>query len=484
MLKQNLILLGAKILMWVIALGLGVWYLSASLGGAALTYTSLDNFMVAIGVQNGDIASANGCFLCKYIADLFYVLGDATQKFWTAMLDNLWILMVVGFGIFLFIHTGQYLFDAAKTTTTLDKKEKKLAFKGWFDKVWKLALRLMIVGTLIGAVGMGGTSALKTVTQITITPVMYVGAELSMAATGVSDATKCYAMEKTSDKSKDILNPILQPFMCVMGNINSVMLAGAAGGFALMNYAWLGMGAGILTWISGLALVLMFLLIGFDLAFQILSIIFKLIFLIIFLPLFLGAAAFEGTWKLASGLLTRAIDILVRSAVQIVAITLKVLIVYATVSYAADTFFPGPNDGYSAILPPMMGQTPQNPDAQTLSVMNVFSTCESVALADGEMDAEKFKNCFTARRAEVERQYPDAFDFLDNAWEFMLMMGCLFLLYFYALSPKVDKLLAGLKPNKDDQFFEYGNWLHDLGKQAFNAPIDLTKRVIDRIGKK
>lgn len=484
MLKKNLILLGIKVLMWCIALGLGVWYLSSALNDAALTYTSMDNFMVAIGVQNGDIASANGCFLCKYIAELFYVLGDATQKFWTAMLDNLWILMVVGFGIFLFIHTAQYLFDAAKNTTKLDGKEKNLAFKGWFDKVWKLALRLMIVGTLIGAIGMGGTGALKTVTQITITPVMYVGAELSMAATGVNTAAKCYAPEKTSDKSKDILNPILQPFMCVMGNINSVMLAGAAGGFALMNYAWLGMGAGALTWIAGLCLVLMFLLIGFDLVFQILTVIFKLIFVIIFLPLLLGAAAFEEAWKVAKELFKRAIDMLVRSAVQIIAITLKVIIIYATVSYTADTFFPGPKDGYSAILPPMLGQVPENPDAQTLSVMNVFSTCESVALADGEMDAEKFKNCFTARKAEVERKYPNAFDFLDNGWDFILMMTCLFLLYFYALSPKVDKLLAGLKPNKDDKFFEYGDWLHDLGKQAFKAPIELTKKVVDKIGKK
>ena len=27
--------------------------------------------------------------------------------------------------------------------------------------------------------------------------------------------------------------------MCVVGNLNTVMLAGAGGGFALMNYAWL-----------------------------------------------------------------------------------------------------------------------------------------------------------------------------------------------------------------------------------------------------
>ena len=478
MLKKQLILWGVKALMWIIVLGLGIWYLSSSLNGASLTYTSMNNFLTAAGVENGDIASANGCFMCGYVADLFHVLGDATGRFWTAMVDHIWIIMVVGFGIFLFVYTIQYFYDAANKTTKVDDKDKKLEFKAWFDKVWKQALRLMFAGVFIGALGMGGTDALKTVSQITITPVMYVGAEFSMAATGVSDAAQCYALERTSNESKDLLNPILQPFMCVIGNINSVMLAGAAGGFAMMNYAWLDMGGGAFTWIGGLVLVLMFLVIGFDLFFQILSVVLKLIFVILFLPLLLAATAFEGTWKMASGLFSKSIDMVVSSAVRIVAITLKVLIIYGTVSYSADTFFPGPYDGYSAILPPMMGQKIKNPDAQTLSVMNVFATCEQVALTDGEMDKEQFVNCFNARRAEVERMYPGAFDFLKDGWDFLLMMVCLFFLYYYIISPKIDKLLG--KDSKE--IFDYGTWLKDLGVKAFKLPGQITEKITKSIG--
>ena len=101
MLKTQLIIWAVKALMWIIVLGLGIWYLSSSLNGAALTYTSMDNFLTAAGVENGDIASANGCFMCRYVGDLFHVLGDATEYFWTAMLDHIWIIMVIGFGIFL-----------------------------------------------------------------------------------------------------------------------------------------------------------------------------------------------------------------------------------------------------------------------------------------------------------------------------------------------------------------------------------------------
>ncbi len=475
--KAKLIMIAIKFIMGAIALGLGIWYLSSSIGGAALTYTSMGNFMTAIGVQNGDIATANGCFLCGYIAELFGVIGRAAEMFWTAMVDNIWILLAVGFGIFLFVYSAQYIFDAAKKTTTLDTKEKKLEFKGWFDKVWRQGARVLIVGALLGALGMGGTAALRTVADITITPVMFVGAELSMAATGVSDAATCGAMNAAD--SDDILNPVLQPFMCVMGNLNSVMLAGAAGGFALMNYAWLGMGGGAFTWIAGLALVLMFLIIGFDLFFQVLSVVFKLVFLIIFLPLLLAAAAFEKTWKLADGVVKGAINMLVKSAVQIIAITLKILIIYATVSFAADEFFPGPNDGYSAILPPMMGQTVKNPDAQTLSVMNVFSTCERVAITNGEMDADKFRNCFTAQRAAVERQYPGAFDFMSDGWDFLLLMFFLFLLYFYAVSPKVDAILG--KGSKEQ--FDFGAWTKDLGKKIWDAPQQIFGAMSKAFGK-
>ena len=478
--KAKLILLGVKILMWATALGIGIWYLSSSLSGASLTYTSVDNFLHAAGIQNGDISSVNGCFLCGYITDLFAVLGDATEKFWTGMLDALWVIMVLGFGVFLFVHTAKHIYNAAKETSKGDTGEKKLEFKSWFDKVWKQGLRIMVVGVFIGGLGMGGTGALKIVSNITIKPVMFVGAELSMAATGISSAAQCNAMKVNSDASEDLLNPILQPFMCVVGNVNSVMLAGAAGGFALMNYAWLDLGGGAFTWIAGLTLLLMFLVIGFDLFFQILSVVFKLIFLIIFMPLLLAASAFEETWGPAKGLLGKGVDMLVSSAVRIVAITLKVLVIYATVSYTADTYFPGPNDGYSAILPPLLGKAAENPDAKTLSVRNVVATCERVALGDGEMDKDKFKDCFTARKADVERKYPGAFDFLADGWDFLLMMACLFFLYYYAISPKIDKLLG--KDSKE--MFDFGTWIKDIGTTVWKTPIEMTKKITDAMDKK
>lgn len=498
MLKAKLIMLAVKTVMVLSIVGLGIWYLSSSIGGAAITYTSVDNFLTATGVKDGNLTTSNACFMCKYVMDMFSVIGNATEKFWNLMVDHIWILAVMGFGIFLFIHTAQHIFEAAKSTAKLDAADKKLGFKVWFDKVWKLGARVLVVGALLGMLGAGGTHALKVVANVTITPVMYAGSALATAATGINKAAHCGpvvpakdAQGKTKTDYNDILNPILQPFMCVVSNINSVMLAGAAGGFALMNYSWLGLGGGAFTWLAGLMLVLMFLVIGFDLFFQILSVIFKLVFVIIFLPLLLAAAAFDKTWAKASGLLSNSMGMVVSSAVRIVAITLKVIIMYAVVAYTADSYFPGPNDGYSAILPPLIGETPENPDAQTMSVMQAFSTCESQALVNGEMDREIFKTCFNDQKATIESTYPDAFDFMDDGWDFTLTMLFLFFLYFYAISPKVDKILPNgaikmpIPGEKSDvsskEEFDYGAWVHDVGKKAWAIPIKLTEKITNSL---
>ena len=148
--KGKIIILAVKIIMGAIALGLGIWYLSSAIGGAALTYSSMENFLTAIGAENGDIASVNGCFMCRYIADLFSVIGDATELFWTAILDGLLILIALGFGIYM-TYTGiAHVWDATKKTAGPKVEEKKIEFKPWFDKISKQGVRVFFVAALLG----------------------------------------------------------------------------------------------------------------------------------------------------------------------------------------------------------------------------------------------------------------------------------------------------------------------------------------------
>ena len=482
MIKKWLILQGLKIVMYIIAFGVGIWYLSHSLGGASLSYTSVDAFMQQIGTQNGDVASVNGCFLCSYIGDLFAVLGRATEMFWNGIVHNLWILMAIGFGIFIIFHTLSFFREqaASKDIKDLTNNEPKLNFQKWFEKVWKTGTRVLIVGALIGVLGWTGTSTLKVVTNVTVTPVMYIGTNLSMMATGVISGAKC-DIPDMSDKAEDIFTPVLHPFMCVVGNLNTVMLAGAGGGFALMNYAWLDLNdntGGAFTWLAGLALVIMFLVIGFDLFFKILTVFFKLIFVIIFMPLLIAATAFEQVWGLAKGLLNSGIKMLIDSAISILKISLKIIIIYAVVYFAADEFYPGPEDGFTSILPPLISDIKtQNMDARTMSVMNAFSTCEKVSLVDGEMNKEKFTACFKTQKNVIEKKYPGAFDFMDDGFDFLLFMLGVFFLYYWIVSPEIDKLLG----SEGKESFDYGQWVKDFGKTTYKAPLTIYEKVRDKM---
>lgn len=490
-LKIKIITVIIRFVLGAVALGLGIWYLTSSINGASISYTSMSGFMNAIGGGDGNIANVNGCFLCVYISQLFDVIGRATEMFWGAILNHLWLLMAIGFGIFLILHTMKYFFDALKKTAAYSADEQKLDFQAWFDKVWRTATRILIVGVLMGTVGMGGTSALRTISSIIITPVLYIGSELSMAASGAISAAQCNAITAASS---GVLSPVLDNFMCVIGNLNTVMLAGASGGFTMMNYAWMGLGGGAFTWIAGLTLVIMFLIIGFDLLFQVFSVLFKLVFLIIFMPVFLGAAAFEGVWKTASGLVGKAITMLVTSALRVIAITLKIVILYATIWFAADATLPGPVDKYTTILPPLIEQTAENPTAQTMSVMHVFKTCENKALmADGTIDRDKFRDCFVVEKSRIEAQYPGAFDFMRNGWEFLMLMLGLFLLYYYVIAPRVDKLIPqgqiklpipGEESNvATGEQFDFGAWIHDLGQKAYHAPATWFKAIAEKMSK-
>ena len=439
----------------------------------------MDTFLNAIGAPDGNIANANGCFLCTYINDLFIVLGNASEKFWNAILENLWILMVLGLGIFMFVHTIKFFMKSLKESAKLDTGEKKFEFKEWFDPVGRQGVRIMIVGAFIGAFGIGGAAALKTLAKITIEPVMYVGTALSMAATGIIDSAQCIPAGLPQTNAMSTLS---NSFMCIVGNITTVMLSGAAVGFSLMNFAAMGLGGGVLTWIAGLLTVIIFLVIGFNLFFEILSIVFKLIFLIIFLPIFGAATAFEKTWKMAGGVMGKALEMLINAAVKVVAISLKVVILYAIISFAGHEIFPG-----AGIFPPLIKETYDT--QQSVAVHNVFAICEAQATVNGEVDKSIFADCFEQQKTIVERDYPHAFDFLHDGWGFLMMMCGLFFLYMYVLSPKIDKLVAaaptffpfkkegegGGKGGLDD----FGGEMKKFGKLAWNKPKDWLEKYIN-----
>lgn len=481
MTKFQWISIALKVLGVIIALGVGIWYLSSSIGGDALTYTSVDGFMTAIGV-NGGIEDVGTKFLGKYVIDLLNILGIASEMFWTGLVNNLWILMAAGFAIYMFLSAIKYVWEKSKKNAEYTDKANDMDFKTWFDPVWKLGLRILIAGAVIGVASANPVESLNTVSKILINPILYLGSALSMVATGVNSATDCNTLFGSVELT-GAMSAVSGSFMCVMGNLYTVMLAGAAGGFALMNYAWLGLGGGILTWVAGLLLVLCFLVIGFDLFFQIFSVLFQVVFVVIFLPILIAAAAYEKVWKVASGLFRKSLELVIKAAVSIISISLKIVLLFSIIYYCADAEFPGPVDTYTAILPPLFEDTQavQNVSPETESVMHAFSVCEAASRdSEGNVDADLFKPCFEAQKEQIEQMHQGAFDFLKAGWAFFITMVGLFLMYYYVLSPRIDALIPAGKiklpvPGDDadvgtSEKFDIGKWTHDLGQKAWHAP--------------
>jgi len=481
--KIKIILLIARIIGVLALLGLGIWYLSSSIGGSALTYTSVDGFLHAIDADQS-VDNIGTKFLGAYVIQLLAMLGTASEMFWSGIVNNLWILMMAGFAIFMFISAIKYLWDKMKANASYSTKANDLDFKTWFDPVWKLGLRVLIAGTAIGVLSMGGTQALQTISDILISPILYVGSMLAMMASNVGSATDCNAIMGVSELP-GAMHAVSGSFMCVMGNLYAIMLAGAAGGFSLMNYAWLGLGGGLLTWIAGLTCVIAFLIIGFDLFFQIFSVLFKVVFVIIFLPVLIAAFAYETVWKVASGLFRKALGFVIKAAISVVSITLKIVLLFSIIYYAADALFPAPVDNYTVILPPLFQeQISTNTTAQTEDIMYVFQKCESESKdADGLVDADLFKPCFLREKEIIEAAHPgqNVFGFLKNGWELFITVITLFLLYYYVLSPRIDKLLPAGKVKlpifqtedtdmSTGEEFDIGKWTYDLGQKIWRAP--------------
>lgn len=491
--------MAVKTLMWILAIGVGIWYLSHSINGDSISYVSMTSFMQATGACPRDlpagavcdISATNGCFLCPFVQQLFLTIGATAKSFWEALLNNLWILLALGFVVYLFTRTINFLQKASEQNEKMGTDERKLDFQKWFlgdDKAGKdgnkdggvlgQLVRVLLVGAFLGALGFGGTGVLKTVSDITIRPVMFVGSELAMAATGTITAAQCPMLDNVNE-NENIIGPALKPFMCVVGNANSVILAGASGGFALMNFSWLGMGGGLFTWLAGLGLVIMFLFIGFKVFFDILNVVFRLVFIIIFLPIIIASYAYENVWSVMKGAVGNAIKILVNCAVRVIAITLKVLILYTIVAFAADEYFPPPLDNYSAILPPGMGANTSATDAANSKnvVANVFAKCEQVSLKDGVMDKDLFAACFQREKLAAPA---GAFDFMDDGWNFFMLMLGIFLIYFYAVEKKIDGLFVQDAFDGKDMT-NFGNTVKELGKKIWDIPNGIAKKVTGAI---
>jgi hypothetical protein len=449
--KAKLILLAIQAGMWAILLGVGLWYLAGAMpGGPGVPYASMPRFLQGIGAcdANGvcNIGGANGCFLCPYVKHLFEVIGAATESLWSAIVNNVWILLALGLAVVAFYQAYVVIAAGIKDNAPDSTAERKFDFAKWWEAVKKPFIRVIISAAFLGTMGLGGIKSLQLTSDVVIYPVMLASSALTSAAAGTNIG--CEFGESTHP-----LSAVSDSFSCIVGNLNATILYGANGGFAMMNYAWLGLGGGILTWIGGLAVALIFLYLGFRVLWKILNVVFNLVFIIIFLPLLIAAWAFEASWGVAKGAMSGAIGMLAKTAVRSIGIVLEVVIISGMINFART----------------------ETLSSDPVAEIEIAQRCEAMADRGGQIDAAIYKNCFVAERA----RNPNAFRYLDHGWDFIMMMLFIFAVYYILIDKKLQKII-----NTDDDggYFKFGNEVQSFGKQVWGGLNKIVKRI--PIGKK
>lgn len=472
--RIQLIFLIIKIAVWLILFSLFMWYVYSSISGDSISYVSIDNFFNSIG--GSDLSNTNGCLLCKYITELFNFISTSIDNFWESLIKALWLIMVLSLGIYILIHTITYLYKKIKETMDINVKEEnigELKLGDWFSPIKENIIRLFISASLLGVLNSTNTTSLKILTNIIFVPILSIGIAISTLVTGVYQGAVCNI---NLTLTSNILDNVLNQTMCLIGNLNSVLLAGAAGGFSLMNYSYIGLGGGAFTWLAGFLIFIFIFTICAKLLYEILDIIFNILILIIFFPLIILAYTFEKSFNFAKNLVQNSIQILIQSTLQMVRFGFKIAFFYALLVISADAYFPGPIDSYNAIFPNLLlNNTKDSKDSTAYSISQVFKICEEETIQkNGKMDKYIFKECFMREKAKVEAIYPNSFDFMDNGFEFLLFFGFIYFLYFYIIEDKINKIIN----IKQNDFTKFGSFVSDATKlpnKAMNLIAKISK---------
>ncbi len=498
--NPKLILLIIKVVLWIIALGIGFFYMYSTLDGASIPYTSLTDFLTATGAcSNGENCDISGtaCFLCPYIENLLYLISNASVGLYGIILNHTWILLVFGFALYILFETYKTIKTKIEEATKLDEAEQKLDFKTYFEPIKKQGVRLLIVGALLGAFTINKTSAMSTMSKIVIEPVLSIGNYVAMKITNIPPEycptpqnEEEIPIPKFMKDNNLVINQdaniltssLMNPFLCSIGNVNTILLAGASGGFTLMNLGW--WDGSIFVWIAGFSMIFLFMVIGFNLIFDFMNIVLSLSFLIIFMPLIIASYAFK--IPLFSNVGPTSVGILINAAANTILIALKVAILYVIILFPADKYFPGPLDGYTAVFPPeiagfSLSETASNNLDKTTQterpqIAEVLQKCSEVSKqSDGKMNKDTFKNCYQ----EAKTHYPDAFTWLDNSIDFFLMMIGVLVIYWTLIRKKIDEILGNKK-----SIFNFGDTVYDAGKKTGKSIGTVVKIFVKKVAKK
>ncbi|MDR0448903.1 MAG: hypothetical protein LBG89_00370 [Rickettsiales bacterium] len=311
-----------KPLVWLFAIGGALYYYSNALALRPLGNISMD-------------FSNEICLFCPYIRELVEAVAGAAGATYGAFVRHIWILLILGFGIFMVLSAWKLLKESADKTAELGTDEIKFEIRPWIDGLWKQAVRIAVVGVFLGAVGTLGDAAPRLVSDLTIRPILSMGAYISVKVAQLPENSCPNDVIPGEDRGPhQITSGAMRPLMCMSGILNTITLMGVAKGFETMDKG--GAENNTLLWFLGLATAAVFALYGIRIFFELMNIVFTILFFIMFLPVVIASFAFHETWGIAKNVVDNMLNNVAALAVGMIQIALKLSIFYAIMTFAMD----------------------------------------------------------------------------------------------------------------------------------------------------
>ncbi|MCL2629881.1 MAG: hypothetical protein FWD33_04345 [Alphaproteobacteria bacterium] len=283
-----------------------------------------------------DLAGSDGCLFCPYVQNLIQAVGSVAGQVYTTFINHIWILLVLGFGIFAAKTAYDVLRESMnKTADVTDLGERTFDMAKWVDGLWKQAIRIIVVGVFLGALGGFGMNGAKIISEFTVKPILSIGTFISMKVANIPDSLCPYEDDQQQQNNENsIISPsALRPLMCMTGAMNAVALQGAHKGFSTMKDS----NGNPILWLLGLALVALFAMYGLKIFFELMNIVFTVLFFIMFLPIIIASYAFNNVWGISKNVSDNMLNQVTNMAIAMVSISLRFTMFYTIMTFAFDS---------------------------------------------------------------------------------------------------------------------------------------------------
>ncbi|MDR1009155.1 MAG: hypothetical protein LBL52_02785 [Rickettsiales bacterium] len=345
------------------------------------------------------------CPACGVLDKMFDMINTVAMEIYIMIHDIAWILLTMGFALWLL----RRVYDDI------------VGGKGSMDDFAKSVFKKILIIFVIGAgIGFMDEKEIRTtansIIEHTAVPILQAGTSIgsSIIDSPICDKLAFPASEATEDGviSKELKEQVL----CVASSINIIFFGGLSAARYLFKFSFNPLNShAMLDGLGGMIAALLLGAIFFGLYIWVplmfVDIIFTLAILLAFVPLMIGGFAYEDTKKFSM----TGIEALFGIAWRIIVYCIFLEILYQSLLYVGDAYYPGPVDGFTYMFPDFLNHS------TNVAASDAWARCYN----DNIGNAGGLKTCLAAARLEFDMPGKD---FSVNAFMPVLGVGILSLM--------------------------------------------------------